>query len=59
MMHDMYFVEVNTPAESKGPWDYYKVKGAILADKAFPAALYLALPAAEEVRRFYRSTPLG
>ncbi|TAN11707.1 MAG: ABC transporter substrate-binding protein [Burkholderiaceae bacterium] len=25
MAHDMYLVEVKTPAESKGPWDYYKV----------------------------------
>jgi branched-chain amino acid transport system substrate-binding protein len=35
MMHDMYLVEVKTPAESKGPWDYYKVKGTIPADEAF------------------------
>lgn len=25
MEHDMYLVEVKTPAESKAPWDYYKV----------------------------------
>lgn len=25
MAHDMYLVQVKTPAESKGPWDYYKV----------------------------------
>lgn len=25
MAHDMYLVEVKTPQESKGPWDYYKV----------------------------------
>ena len=24
-MHDMYLFEVKTPAESKGPWDYYKI----------------------------------
>jgi len=35
MMHDMYLVEVKTPAESKGPWDYYKVQGTIPADEAF------------------------
>ena len=23
MMHDMYLVQVKTPAESKGPWDYH------------------------------------
>ncbi|WP_345796533.1 ABC transporter substrate-binding protein [Castellaniella sp. MT123] len=25
MAHDMYLVQVKTPAESKGPWDYYKI----------------------------------
>jgi len=24
MVHDMYFVQVKTPEESNGPWDYYK-----------------------------------
>jgi branched-chain amino acid transport system substrate-binding protein len=35
MVHDMYLVEVKTPAESKGPWDYYKVKATIPAEEAF------------------------
>ena len=25
MIHDMYLMQVKTPAESKEPWDYYKV----------------------------------
>ena len=25
MVHDMYLVEVKTPAELSGPWDYYKI----------------------------------
>jgi len=25
MVHDMYFVQVKTPEESNGPWDYYKI----------------------------------
>lgn len=25
MVHDMYLFRVNKPAESKGPWDYYKL----------------------------------
>ena len=25
MVHDMYFVQVKTPEESTGPWDYYKI----------------------------------
>ena len=23
MVHDMFLMQVKTPAESKGPWDYY------------------------------------
>jgi branched-chain amino acid transport system substrate-binding protein len=35
MVHDMYLVEVKTPAESKGPWDYYKILATIPGDQAF------------------------
>ena len=35
MVHDMYFVQVKAPAESRGPWDYYKVLATIAAEKAF------------------------
>ncbi len=35
MVHDMYFVRVKTPAESTGPWDYYKILATIPAEKAF------------------------
>jgi branched-chain amino acid transport system substrate-binding protein len=35
MVHDMYLVEVKTPQESKGVWDYYKLKATIPADQAF------------------------
>jgi branched-chain amino acid transport system substrate-binding protein len=31
----MYLVEVKTPAESKGPWYYYKVRATIPAGEAF------------------------
>ena len=34
--HDMYLVQVKTPAESKYPWDYYKIIATIPADNAFP-----------------------
>jgi branched-chain amino acid transport system substrate-binding protein len=34
-IHNMYLFEVKPPAESKGPWDYYKVLATIPADKAF------------------------
>jgi branched-chain amino acid transport system substrate-binding protein len=35
MIHDMYLMQVKTPAESKYPWDYYKVVQAIPGDQAF------------------------
>ena len=35
MVHDMYLFEVKKPAESKKPWDYYKLLATIPADKAF------------------------
>jgi branched-chain amino acid transport system substrate-binding protein len=34
-IHPMYLVEVKTPTESKGAWDYYKVRATIPADEAF------------------------
>ena len=34
-LHDALLVEVKKPAESKGPWDYYKVRTTIPADQAF------------------------
>ena len=35
MVHDMYLYEVKTPEESTKPWDYYKLKATIPAEKAF------------------------
>jgi branched-chain amino acid transport system substrate-binding protein len=34
-IHPMYLYEVKTPAESKGPWDYYKLIKEIPAAEAF------------------------
>jgi branched-chain amino acid transport system substrate-binding protein len=34
-IHDMYLFEVKKPAESKGPWDYYKTRATIPAAEAF------------------------
>jgi branched-chain amino acid transport system substrate-binding protein len=34
-IHDMYLFEVKKPAESKGPWDYYKLRHTIPAAEAF------------------------
>jgi branched-chain amino acid transport system substrate-binding protein len=35
MIHDMYLMQVKTPAESKEPWDYYKITATIPGDQAF------------------------
>jgi branched-chain amino acid transport system substrate-binding protein len=35
MEHDMYIMQVKTPAESKGPWDYYKLVKTMKGDEAF------------------------
>jgi len=34
-IHPAYLVEVKKPAESKGPWDYHKIRATIPADQAF------------------------
>ena len=35
MVHDMYLFEVKGPAESKKPWDYYKLLATVPGEKAF------------------------
>jgi len=34
-IHPAYLVEVKKPAESKGPWDYHKIRATIPAEEAF------------------------
>ena len=34
-IHPMFLFEVKSPAESKGPWDYYKYRATVPADEAF------------------------
>jgi branched-chain amino acid transport system substrate-binding protein len=34
-LHPMYLFEVKKPAESKGPWDYYKLRATIPVEQAF------------------------
>jgi branched-chain amino acid transport system substrate-binding protein len=34
-IHPMYLFEVKKPSESKGSWDYYKLRATIPADQAF------------------------
>ena len=35
LIRDMYLFEVKKPAESKGPWDYYKQVATIPGEQAF------------------------
>jgi branched-chain amino acid transport system substrate-binding protein len=35
VLHPMYLYQVKAPAESKGPWDFYKLVATIPADQAF------------------------
>ncbi|NTE84565.1 ABC transporter substrate-binding protein [Agrobacterium tumefaciens] len=35
MVHDMLFAQIKTPAESKGPWDLYRIVNKVSGDKAF------------------------
>ena len=35
MQHDMYIMQVKTPAESKAPWDYYKLVQTLPGEQAF------------------------
>jgi branched-chain amino acid transport system substrate-binding protein len=35
MVHDMFLMQVKTPAESKKPWDYFKIAAVIPGDEAF------------------------
>ena len=35
MVHDLYLVQVKTPAESKGPWDLVKLVATVPPDQAF------------------------
>ena len=44
MVHDMYLVQVKSPAESKYPWDYYKVLATIPGQDAFQPLSRSACP---------------
>jgi len=35
MIHEMYLMQVKTPEESKGPWDYYKVVSKLPGDEVY------------------------
>jgi branched-chain amino acid transport system substrate-binding protein len=35
MVHDMYLVQVKTPSESKGEWDFYKILATVPGEEAY------------------------
>jgi branched-chain amino acid transport system substrate-binding protein len=35
VIHDLYLARVKSPAESRGPWDYYEILSTLPADEAF------------------------
>lgn len=35
MIHDMYLMQVKTPTESKGPWDYYKIVATLPGEQVY------------------------
>ena len=35
MVHDMYLMQVKSPAESKEPWDYFKLVQTIPGEEAY------------------------
>ena len=35
MLTDMLLVRIKTPAESKGPWDYFQITGVVPGEDAF------------------------
>lgn len=35
MIHEMYLMQVKTPAESHYPWDYYRIAERVPAEEAF------------------------
>lgn len=35
MVHDMYLMQVKSPAESSGPWDFYKVLATLPGDEVY------------------------
>ena len=44
MVHDMYVYEVKKPSESKGEWDYYRLREVIPGNDAFRPLLDSACP---------------
>ena len=46
--HDMYIMQVKTPAESKAPWDYYKLVQTMKGEEAYGKLADSACPLVKE-----------
>lgn len=44
MIHDLMLVQVKTPSESKGPWDYYTILRTVPGDQSFLPLSKVACP---------------
>ncbi|NYT53502.1 ABC transporter substrate-binding protein [Eoetvoesia caeni] len=44
MVHDMYLMQVKKPAESKKPWDYYKVIATLPGDEVYASLAESSCP---------------
>ena len=44
MQHSMFVMQVKTPTESKGPWDYYKLVRTMSGEEAFGSLADSACP---------------
>ena len=56
----MYIVQVKTPAESKGDWDFYKILKTMKGDEAYGKLAEFRLPAGQEIApsRLSRRAPM-
>ncbi len=59
MVHTMYVMQVKTPAESKYPWDYYKIVKVLTGEEAYgPQPGMQSCPSDQEVRRQAHRAPV-
>ena len=58
---DMYVVQVKTPAELKGDWDFYKILKTLKREEAYGKLADFSLPAGQEInlRNEARMLPPG
>ena len=48
MEHSMFVMQVKTPAESKAPWDYYKLVKTLTGEQAYGSLADSACPAVKK-----------